>query len=126
MDLTDKMEKNNDRSNAVSVVVTIDEDVLLSIDGTNNEVDSLLHILHQERIVEITQGRGEKPAGIIKAVNITTHENPRHDRAKAQFLDKKRFFFVITFPHMPASCGQFSCRHYYSPFSSNPYLMVVS
>ncbi len=76
VDLTDKMEKDDDGSDAVSVIITVDNHFFLSTDGAAESVDRFLHILHQERIVEIAEGRGEKASGIVEVDNIATHENP--------------------------------------------------
>ena len=50
--------------------------------------DRFFHILHQKRIVEVAERRGEIPAGIIGINDISTDEDPGYDLAEPQFSDQ--------------------------------------
>jgi hypothetical protein len=58
------------------------------MDSRDETLDRFFHILHQKRIMEVTQRRGEVPARIIGINDISTDEYPGYNLAEPQFSDQ--------------------------------------
>jgi hypothetical protein len=87
IDLTDKVEKDDYGSNAVGVIIPIDDDLFLLVNGTNEAVSRFLHVLHQKGIMEIAEGRGKEPSGCVNVYYFPAHEDTRYDRAETEFMN---------------------------------------
>ena len=110
MDLSQKLDKNGNGSDAVRIIIPVDDYLLLIVDGADKTIRRFFHILHQKRIVKVAKGRGEVPEGIIRIDDIATHENPGYDRAEAQFPDQQILNISVALPQTPAGDGQSCCR----------------
>ena len=67
------MEKSHGRG-SVHIVVSIDQNFLSADDCPVKPFDRLVHILHQERVVEIVQTRPEEGTGLLEGLHSPLHE----------------------------------------------------
>ena len=74
MDLSQKLDKNGNGSDAVRIIIPVDDYLLLIVDGADKTIRRFFHILHQKRIVEVAKGRGEVPEGIIRIDDIELYD----------------------------------------------------
>ena len=55
-----KVQQDRGGTDAVGIIISVNEDSLLAGDGRAKEGDGLLHAFHEEGIVEVSQGRVEE------------------------------------------------------------------
>ena len=66
------------RRHAVDVVVAIDRDMLAALDGLRDAGDGLLHVLHEERVIEVLQMLGvEEALRVVDRPQAAVPEQPR-------------------------------------------------
>ena len=53
--LSEESEKNDDRGYAVSVIIAINDHLLLPMNSKDETLDSFIHVLHQKGIVKIAE-----------------------------------------------------------------------
>ena len=73
---------------AVYVVVAVNQDLLLAHDGLVQTLYGLVHILHQERIVQVFQLRAEETAGFFKVVYATLDQKVGQNPVNAEFCSQ--------------------------------------
>lgn len=59
---------------AVDVVVAVDHDFLMVADGLLDAGDRLVHVLHQEGVMEVGQARSEELLSLLKCVYASLYE----------------------------------------------------
>ena len=59
---------------AVDVVVAVDHDFLMVADGLLDARDRLVHVLHQEGVMEVGQARFEELLSLLKCVYASLYE----------------------------------------------------
>ena len=70
LNLLKKLQQNDDRGDAVCIVITINHHLFIPVDGPYDSINGLVHILHQERIVQVMQRRRKIAAGIVRAADV--------------------------------------------------------
>ena len=53
----------------VNIVVPVNQDLLLGGYGPAHPVDGYVHVLHQERIMQVVKTRPEERAGLLEGLN---------------------------------------------------------
>ena len=59
---------------AVHIVIPVDQNLFSLYDGPVKAFNRLVHIGHQERVVEVFQARAEEAAGLLEALYAALHE----------------------------------------------------
>ena len=77
---------------AVDVIVTVDHDALLARDGEVEAFDRHLHIVHEERVVQVGELRAEESACGGGCVDTTLAEHAPEDGVHAQFFGESSAF----------------------------------
>ena len=62
------------RSGPIHVIVSIDKNLLAGADCFVKPFRSLVHILHQERVVELVQTWPEEGTGLLEGLNAPLHK----------------------------------------------------
>ena len=72
--LAQKFINQRDGGRAIDVVVAVHHDLLTVADGPLHPFDRLVHILHQERVVQVRQLRTEEPRNFVVSVYAPLYE----------------------------------------------------
>ena len=81
--VTDEPVDQGHRSDAVDVIVAVDHDALLAKDGLVEAFDGDLHVVHEERVVQIGELRPEESACFGSGVDATLAKHASEDRMHA-------------------------------------------
>ena len=84
------------RSCAVNVVVAIDQNLLLRGDGFADPLHGHIHILHQERIVEVIQARTEERARLLESLDSPLDKKVGENPVYAQLGGKPSHLLWIS------------------------------
>ncbi len=62
--------KNDNRGDSVRIIVAVDNNFFAGINGFHQPADTLFHVLHQKRAVQIIEGRMKITVRIFQAGNM--------------------------------------------------------
>ena len=74
-----------DGGGAIDIIVTVNQDLLLAVDGFAQPFDRFVHVLHQERIVERLQAGTEKGAGLLEGFDAALDQQGGKHGIDSQF-----------------------------------------
>ena len=97
-----RCQQDHRRHRPVHVIVAVDENFLLPLDGLPETFDRRAHVGHQERVVKLGEGRIEKTLGRLGLREAAQHQQPRHQRRNAQLAREPRDSFGVNRANLPA------------------------
>ena len=92
--LQKRIDKRHSRG-PIDIIIPIDQYLLSRPDGRLHPFHGLVHILHQERVVEIVETRPEKRPRFLKGPDASLHKQLRQDRVDAKFGRESRHCLPI-------------------------------
>jgi hypothetical protein len=76
---------------AVHIIVAIDEHLLAIAKGAHQAVNGLVHVLHQEGVVEVVERWAEEIPCRLKVCDAARHQHAGHILAHLQLLGQPRY-----------------------------------
>ena len=81
---------------AVHVIIPVNQNLFLGGDGLTNPLDRRVHVLHQERVMEIVKAGAEERAGLLEGLNSPFDKQFGQDTVNAQLGGKPSHLLRIS------------------------------
>ena len=84
------------RCGAIDIIIAVHKDLLSGNDCLMDSFDSLVHVLHEERIVKVIEIRTEERARLLECIYPPLDQKLRQHRIDSQFRRKLSYIFRIS------------------------------
>ena len=86
----------------VHIIIAKDQYFFTGIKSPEDACNGQLHILHQEGIMQVGQGRTEKILGLLIGINTALHQDVAEYRMDLQIPEQHARFIPLLGDHLPS------------------------